>query len=398
MRVLHLLRTLTVGGIEPHVVTLGKALGAHGCEIAIASDPGVSCNAHNAGWLRTNGIRHFKVRFPSPGASGSLLFDSLHGAVDLKRAVAEFLPDLLHVHYRAVSPYAKGAQLLSGLPFISTLHMTGIPAGLPYRLASFWGDRTIAISKEVKDYLEGAFRLNPRRIRTIHNGVDADHFRPPTPCEAAEARDVLGVPQNASVIGMIARMSPVKGHDVLLKALAALKRVRCRPHVLLAGVSITQDTLWRDRMMSVATELGLRDRIHFLGQTDARTVYWASDITVLPSRQEGFPLAIVESMMCARVPVRTPAAGAYEQIDDGKNGFVIPFDDPDALADRVKRLFDEPDQRRAMAEAGRRKSAQIFSAAHMARATYDVYTEVVSDAGRVADLRLHTSQRPPGAP
>lgn len=78
-----------------------------------------------------------------------------------------------------------------------------------------------------------------------------------------------------------------------------------------------------------------------IGYQDSQKVYWASDVLVLPSRKEGFPLVIVEAMLSGVVPIRTPAAGAYDQIEDGKTGFIIGFDDYKMLANRLDQLLSD---------------------------------------------------------
>ena len=85
---------------------------------------------------------------------------------------------------------------------------------------------------------------------------------------------------------------------------------------------------WGDKMREYAKGAGIAGQVQFLGYTDSRHVLWASDVCVLPSRQEGFAVAIIEAMLCGVVPIRTPAAGAAEQIDDGTNGFIVPFESP----------------------------------------------------------------------
>jgi len=258
---------------------------------------------------------------------------------------------------------------------------------------SFWGERTIAVSKEAREFLHTAFGVDHDRIQVVHNGIDGDHFRPPTPAESAAARTRLNLRSGVPIVGMLARMSPLKGHDVLLNSLSRLQKLGYNVHAALAGLSIEQDTTWRDQLVGMAERLGLSEQVHFLGQKDARDVIWSSDMTVLPSRQEAFPLAVIESMMCGRVAIRTPGGGADAQVEDGVTGFVVPFNDPDALADRMQLLFDQSERRRSMERAARTKALAEFSASEMALATHRIYSEVVASkaqAGRVASGRTLT--------
>lgn len=381
MRVLYFARTLTVCGIEPHIMTLGRGMMAAGWEVALASDGGDNAGPHGVEWFTSHGFRHYKVAFPSPEKPAANLGRALKSPVDVRSAIADFRPDLIHVHYRVTSVYARIAQLLYKVPFVTTLHLTHIPHGRLHRLASYWGKLTIAISDETRDYLQSAFGVDESRIRLVHNGVDDSYYRPASPVERLAARRKLGVEPEPAVVALIGRMSRAKAHDVFLRALARLRQQGCRVVALLAGVSIEGDTAWRDAMQAMAADLGVADQVRFLGFVEARDVCWAADLTVLPSRQEGFPLVVIESMLSGVVPIRTPAGGASQQIDDGQNGFIVPFEDSDSLSDRIRLLIEDSDLRRQMAAAARKKALSSFSAAAMVKKTLDVYGEILPCAG-----------------
>lgn len=388
MRVLHVARTLTVGGIEPHLMALGSGLQSAGWQVAIASSRPEISDARSIDWFTSRGFRHYEISFPGPDLSLDIVNKSVRSAMQFGSVIADFCPDVIHVHYRATSIYAYFAQLLAGIPAVSTLHIVPIPSSWLYRKVSFWGKRTIAISSESRDYLKNTFKLRDSQIRLIHHGVDAEHYRPPTRSERESARATLGVQSEPIVIAMLARMSEEKGHDILLNALAQLKEKGHRIAALLAGVSISGDTSWRETMMKMALDLGIADQVHFLGFTDARQVLWASDIAVLPSRREGFPLAVIEAMLSGLVPLRTAAAGAYDQIEDGKTGFIVPVDDSSLLAQRLLLLLENEKRRQTMALAARAAALSRFSVDRMVTQTSDLYNEV---------LRLQTGNENAGS-
>jgi glycosyltransferase involved in cell wall biosynthesis len=113
-----------------------------------------------------------------------------------------------------------------------------------------------------------------------------------------------------------------------------------------------------------------------------RNAYWASDIGLLPSRFEGFGLVVAEAMCCGCVPVRTPSGGCEDQILDGSNGFVIPFNNPLALAARISDLAD-PERRLAMREAAINYASQHLSQDRMIAAIAGVYRDAAC-AGRTS--------------
>jgi glycosyltransferase involved in cell wall biosynthesis len=381
MRILYLVRTLTAGGIEPHIMALGRGLMQQGGEVAIASDGGIGNHSHGVEWFEAAGFRHYKVDFPKPDNCPRACLAALKSMFDLERAMIRFHPDIIHVHYRATSCYAAVIEAVHGVPFISTLHMTGIPCKRFHRAVSLWGRRTIAISRETQQYLRESFGVRESRIRMIHNGAEETFFHPPSETQRRSARRELNIESNAKVIAMVARMSREKGHDVLLEAVAKLRQQGEHVIALLAGISINGDQKWHDEVLHRAKQLGILDNIRMLGFTDSRTVLWAADVSVLPSRQEGFPMTVVESMLCGLVTIRTPAAGAYEQITDGKDGFIVPFDDSDALSERLRLVFHN-DLRSSIGSAGLAKARQHFSAGAMVEKTRNVYEEALIEKGR----------------
>src|SRR5206468_12370522 len=139
----------------------------------------------------------------------------------------------------------------------------------------------IAISTEAKDYLKKQFRVPESRIRLVHNGADENFFHPPSEVERDAARRQFAVAPDTKVIAMVARMSREKGHDVLLQALTSLRDRGHNVVALLAGVSIEGDYTWRDEVIRRAEQLRVASNIRMLGFTDARTVLWASDVSVL---------------------------------------------------------------------------------------------------------------------
>jgi glycosyltransferase involved in cell wall biosynthesis len=104
-------------------------------------------------------------------------------------------------------------------------------------------------------------------------------------------------------------------------------------------------------------------------------VLWASDALVFPSQDktEAFGLVVAEAMLCGVVPIRTPSAGAVDQIDHGSNGFIMPFDDAIALADYLNQIFADPVLRRSLAVAAQSTAQQRFALQQMVDSTLATY-------------------------
>jgi glycosyltransferase involved in cell wall biosynthesis len=166
---------------------------------------------------------------------------------------------------------------------------------------------------------------------------------------------MFGLSNRCRVVCLVGRLDPVKGHRVLFAALKQLRAQGIRIEAICAG-----EGGFTKQIKGCAEQMGIRDQVIFPGFCDARTVFWASDISVCPSFSEAFALVVVEAMLSGLVPIRTPAGGYSDQICEGINGFVVPFNDSRALAERIEELFDDEERRERMANAAREFAKKRF--------------------------------------
>jgi glycosyltransferase involved in cell wall biosynthesis len=254
---------------------------------------------------------------------------------------------------------------------------------------AIFGNRVIAISSDIKRAFE-KMNVPPENIRLIYHGVDNKHFRPPSSEERIKARELFGLSSQSKVICFVGRLDvEVKGHDVLIRAMSKLRSEGLEVIALCAGQG---HGIGENMVQTLATEAGVFDLVHLLGFADTRQVLWASDVLTLPSRREGFPLVIPETMLCGTTPIRTPAAGAFDQIEDGINGFIIPFDDLETLALRLKQLFDDENLRGQMSAAAITTARQKFTVDRMISDTLGVYKEVMHQGGQSTEQDSFSGQ------
>jgi len=367
-RVLFLAKYLDSGGVTTHMMTLALGLREAGWEVGIIS-AGTQGN-HELGphWFASAGIAHFVVPYDSRNP-----LTLIRNAARTLRIVREFQPGILHVHWRITSTYAKVVESVLGIPFVSTLHLLGIGESRFHRLFSYWGKRAIAISSECRTYLEDAFRLSPDTIDLIFNGADASYFHLPHPEEREEARRSYNILDDTCVISLTGRLEEVKGHKLLLEALKPLLKDDAKISVLFAGEGSLHDEL-----VDQVTQLGIERRISFLGHTNARQVLWASDISVLPSFNEGFPLSTVESMLCGVTTVRSQTSGAHDVILDGDTGFIVPIGDVDILRMRLEQLISDKALRTAMSHRAHERALELFTSNRMTQLTIQTYEKALS--------------------
>ena len=206
-------------------------------------------------------------------------------------------------------------------------------------------DYLVANTQGIADYLirEGVpARKVHHQVNFVPDGADITPLARP-----AETGDRI-------VLAALGRLHPNKGFDTLLAAVGLCRDV----HLLLAGTGPEQEALTR-----LVTQLGLTDRITFLGWQDSpQAVIRAADIFVCPSRHEPFGNVIAEAFACRRPVIATASQGAVEYINTSQTqtGVIVPVDDSTALARAITELAQNPALRAELAEAGYREWAARF--------------------------------------
>jgi glycosyltransferase involved in cell wall biosynthesis len=180
------------------------------------------------------------------------------------------------------------------------------------------------------------------------------------------------------VLLAVCRLVEQKGVDV---AIDALTRVRDR-HPAVHLVVLGEGPL-REELGDLAARRGVADAVSFPGRV-GDVAWWLrrADVVVHPARWEGFGLALLEAMLCARPIVASAVSSIPEIVADGETGVLVPPDDPFALADAIGGLLDSPARAASLGEAGRVRAAAEFSVARMAERTIAAYEEALSSDRR----------------
>jgi glycosyltransferase involved in cell wall biosynthesis len=235
----------------------------------------------------------------------------------------------------------------------------GLDTDLPgkhwsYRLAyRRWVDAALVNADGIRRAVVGGLEgFDPARIATVYDGISLDQ----APESREEARAALGLPVDAPLVGAVARLSSQKRLDRLLAAVSHMPGV----HLALAGQGELEASL-----RAQAAELGVQDRVHFLGfRTDVTRVLSAIDVFAITSDREGMANAMLEAMAAGVPVVSTPVSGADEALlpdREGRSPGLIVEADPEALAHAMQGILDVQAVRLAMGEEGRRRVRERFS-------------------------------------
>jgi len=378
LRVVHALLSLDCGGMEHIVldlVRLGIEAGQH-VEVLCLERPG-----DLAPLVRQVGAPVHCMNKP-PGVPLRLCWR-------IARLLRSMRPDVVHTHQIGTLFYTGPAARWCGVrAIVHTEH------GQEYahrrrtrwlgRLAARAAMRFFCVSDDTARHVI-EHRIVPRRkVRVIHNGIDIDRF-----AEAARQRDIvrreLQIPAAAPVVGTVGRLAEVKRQDLLIHALAELRRSVPDARLLLVG-----DGPNRQQLTALAAGLGLNDAVCFAGyRADRERLLAAMDVFALSSDSEGTPLALLEAWAAGLPVVATAVGGLPELIDHGSTGLLVPRGDPASLSATLAGLLKDAPKRRALGAAGHQLVRTRFDRRTMARQYARQYAELLkwpidSDAGLAA--------------
>ncbi len=223
------------------------------------------------------------------------------------------------------------------------------------------------VSRFLERLVRDRFPDLPTTVRVIPNGIDTDLFRPRAAPDALRTRFALD-PRDTILLS-VGRTIEAKGFRFAIRALAQLQPRHPRLRLVIAG---TEEEPEAGTLKSLVRELGLEDSVRFLSAVpyaELPALYGACDLFVLashpvqhPSYQEdNFPMVLLEAGACGRAAVATRCGGIPEIVEDRVTGLVAPHSDAEALASAIETLLRNPDLRRSMGQAARKRIETLFT-------------------------------------
>jgi glycosyltransferase involved in cell wall biosynthesis len=392
VRVLYVSHTAVVSGAERSLIDLLDALG-QSVESLLATPSG-----RLAELAREHGI----ATTPLTGTAGSLRLHPLHtpralaemtlAARQVRRATTRSASQLVHANSIRAGIVLALARLGSTPTVVHVRDC--LPPGrvseATLRLVGATATTVVANSRYTADSVLAAA---PRaHVEVVHNAVDLARFDPSRiDRAAARARlgDTLGT-GGRPLLGVVAQVTPWKGQETAIEALALLRKQGVDADLLLVGSAkfVAASTRFANedyvaRLRTLVKSSGLEDRVHWLGEReDIPEIIGALDVLLLPSWEEPFGRAVVEAMAMAVPVVATSVGGPREIIDDGREGRLVAPRDPQAWAIAIRAVLDAPQGGAAMGRAGRERVERDFTFEQQARAMIEVYREAVGDLAK----------------
>lgn len=368
-RTLHILMTdphLTGGGQITYVVRLAGELIRLGHRVSMGCKAG-SVLARRA--AETGCVVHDRFVFKG----GMRPRSWAHDVLETRRFIQEQTPDIIHVSGSQDHWVCALGNRLLGRPvcLVRTRHNTyPVKNNLPNRILNKrWTDYQIVVCETVRETLAAHEAFDAGRMCAIHNGVDAEQYRP-DPALRSQARQSFGFTDDNVVCGIAARLTPAKGHEFFFKAAAAIHHRFPQMRLLVLGQGELEEDLHR-----LAADLGIADIVHFAGfRQDMLYCTQAFDIGVLPSIDcDTSSFSLKEEMAAEKAIVASDYGGLKEIIDDGVEGLSVPAGAVEPLAEALARLLDDAALRMEMGQRGRKRVLAEFSVQAFAAKTLDAY-------------------------
>ncbi|WP_338751909.1 glycosyltransferase family 4 protein [Bacillus sp. FJAT-52991] len=362
MKVLHLISGGEKGGSRKHVITLLEQFSSEEVTLAVFQEGQLSQEARESG-IRTECFRQ------------SSRYD-----LSVLNKLASFIQkegfDVLHTHGPRANLFGIYLKKKTGIRWVTTVHsdpsLDFVKSGLKGKIFTTLSmyavkqmDGYFAVSERFKQNLI-KLGINGEKIQTVYNGIQFTNEKA-TPLPRSE----WGLTDQDFVMAMVARLHPIKGHTIVFDAMTAFAEEE-RPHLLLVG-----DGPIEEELMNEVKRRQLDRHVHFLGfRSDVDHIYAASDLALLASFSESFPLALLEAANQHVPIITTDVGGVGELIHHGQTGWIVPTKDAKAYEEALREAMNRGDQLKEMGDQLYDFASARFSLEQLAEAHRSVYVKL----------------------
>jgi lipopolysaccharide heptosyltransferase II len=357
MHVLQLLPSLEVGGVERGVVDLSKGLIERAHRVSVVSSGGALVEP-----LTQLGAMHYQL--PVHEKSPKTIWSCIQAVTQLIRSTDV---DIVHARSRVPGWIGFAAARRAQRPFVTTAH--GFYAPHLGSRVMVWGRLVIAPSAALGRHLVEQCHLPRARLRVIPRGVDLKTFA---------FQPLSRAHEGTWRIGLFGRLSPLKGHEVALRACERLVRRGIPVKLCIAGD--VPDTPLKRSLESLIQRLKLGETVEWLGvRHDIPSLIASVDLVVVPSiYPESFGRSVIEAQAVGRPVVASRIGALLELIEDERTGLLVPHSDPKALADAIARFISDGSLRARCVEESRERIEAQWGLDRMVEQTLSVYDECLT--------------------
>jgi len=387
MRIVHIITRLILGGAQENtLLTCEDLRRQYGDQVLLITGPPEGPEGSLVERARAGGVP--MLILPSlcrpihPWRDGVIY-------LALRRIIRRFRPDVVHTHSAKAGLLGRAVAWQLRVPaVVHTVH--GAPfhpyqSGLArwfFRACERWAarrcHRLVCVAQALADQLVASGVAPREKCLTVYSGMEVEPFLEAARFRA-EYRARLGWPEDCIVVGKIARLFYLKGHEYLLAAAPKILVHAPQVRFLLIG-----DGILRPKIEQQIRQAGLHDYFRLLGLVRPEEIpRWiaAMDILVHVSLREGLARALPQALLVGRPVVSFDIDGAREVVLPGKTGYLLPPKDSEALAEAVIRLAQNPELRTQLAQEGRRRCVELFRHERMTAQLRALYEELLQAPG-----------------
>lgn len=360
MNILQILPELNVGGVETGTLDLARCLVRLGHKAVVVSYGGELVKE-----LESQGAIHYQL----PVHKKSLI-SIVRTIPRLAELIRKEKIDIVHARSRVPAWIAYFACRRTNTVFITTCH--GFYKKHPASFIMGWGRRVIVLSNVIARHMIEDFKVPYERIRLVPRSVDLERFRYICPKDKR---------QEEFNVGIIGRITPIKGHLHFIKAMAKAARSVPKLKIWIVGDAPDSRQTYKDEIQVLVKRLGLWHCTEFLGvQRDIPQILSHLDALALATvTHEAFGRVIVEAQAAGVPVVATEVGGVVDIIENEKTGLLVPPADPSSMAEAIVRIFKDKDLAVKLAENAYKKVKEKYSVGLMAENTLDIYQDALNN-------------------
>jgi len=385
LRIVHIITRLILGGAQENTLLTVEGLMERGHRVSLVSGPAIGPEGELIERARAHAVD--LIILPEMRRAINPLLD-VSAFLFLLRYLKRERPAVVHTHSSKAGILGRLAARCAGIPIIvHTIH--GLPFH-PYqnfmlnefyktleKTAARWSDRLISVADAMTEKALAAGIAPREKFVKILSGMEVEEFlkeQDPRPL-----RESFGFCPDDIVVGAVARLFHLKGHEDILKAAARIATKFPNLKLFFAG-----DGILREKLERLANWLGLEGRVVFAGLIEPSRIpeiLSAMDVVVHASLREGLPRVVPQALLCGKPVIAYDVDGAAEALSGGKAGYLVPPKDVGQLARAIEDVLLHPEKAHQMALLGREICREKFTKEEMVGRIERLYLELAREKG-----------------